>query len=321
MIARSTKLSLCVLIVALTFVGAMQFRHSPVPPHERLVVHREGDDSRHSERLPEKWEGEAPAEPQTDGKYGSAGALPSPKSASRIASDNAVLRVGTFNIHGGKGGDGRRDLARTARCLAELDVVGLNEVRGDWFAWQADQALQLGRILKMDAVFAPSEQIGWFDRFGNGLLSRLELTSVQRIPLPGTQHKRFRNAVLTGIRWRGEVIRLLAVHVDSTRDRATQLELVSDLFLSLAEPAILMGDFNTRADDSTLQRLLASPGVVDVLSEAKSLDLKPASHIDWILVRGLKVVQAELRDDGASDHPVVRAELKLKDDNASRDLE
>lgn len=284
-IARATKLKVCGLIIALAVVAVTQLRHSPVPPHEALVLRRIADQD-HSQQ-----------------QQGSA------------SEKRETLRVGTFNIHGGKGRDGRRDLARTARNLEELDVAGLYEVRGDWFAWQSDQAEQLGRTLHMDSLFAPSEQIGWSDRFGNGLLSRLELTSVQRIPLPGTQSKRFRNAVLTGVRWQGRVVRVLAVHVDSTRDRERQLELVSDLFLSLAEPAVLMGDLNSRENDPTLKRLLSAPGVIDVLTAAEARDRQPDSHIDWMLVRGLKPIRAEIRDDGASDHPVVRAELEFVRDS------
>lgn len=273
--ARKTKLILLAVTLLLAIAGATQFNHSPVSPHESLVIRR------------------------FDVSAGS----------SNSRSDSSVLRVGTFNIHGGKGRDGRRDLARTAACLEDLDVVALNEVRGDWFAWWPDQAAELGRILKMDSMFVPSEQIGWFDRFGNGLLSRLELTNVVRIPLPGTQRKRFRNAALTSFLWNDRVIHLLAVHIDSTRDRSQQLEIVCELFLSLDEPALLMGDLNTRADDPMLQRLLAARGVINVLAAKESLDRRAESHIDWILARGLTPIRAELRDDGASDHPFARAEL------------
>ncbi|HLQ46936.1 MAG TPA: endonuclease/exonuclease/phosphatase family protein, partial [Planctomycetaceae bacterium] len=277
-IARATKMSAFGLFVALACAGAWQFRHQPVSPHEPLTLR------------PISVEDAAAGEGSTP-------------------PERPTLRVGTFNIHGGQGRDGRRDLDRTARSLQELDVVGLNEVRGDWFAWRPDQADELGRRLNMSSLFAPSEQVGWFDRFGNGLLSRLQLTGVQRIPLPGTQSKRFRNAVLTGVHWDGQIVRVLAVHVDSTRDRERQLAVISDLFLSLDEPALLMGDLNSRRDDPTLQRLLVTPGVIDVAAAAEPIDCPPERRIDWILTRGLKAIRAEVRDDGASDHPIVRAEL------------
>ena len=40
------------------------------------------------------------------------------------------LRVATWNIHMGRGSDGRRDLERVARIIRDLDVdcIGLQEV-------------------------------------------------------------------------------------------------------------------------------------------------------------------------------------------------
>ncbi len=279
-LAPATKLLSSSLLVVVIGAAVWQFQHHPVSPHEPLMLRQI------STATASKYERLVPA-------------------------DQLPLRVATFNIHGGKGRDGRRDLDRTAECLEELDFVGLNEVRSDWFAWRPDQAHELGRRLNMASAFAPTEQAGWFDRFGNGLLSRLELTSVQRVPLPGTQRKRFRNAILTGVRWNDQIVRVLAVHLDADKDRARQLELICDLFLSLDEPALLLGDLNTRADDPELQGLLKTPRVIDVLRAASPTDRSPPPHIDWILARGLKAVRAEVRDDGASDHPVVRAELVL----------
>ena len=38
--------------------------------------------------------------------------------------------VGTYNIHRGRGLDGKRNLARIARMIEGCDVVGLQEVEG-----------------------------------------------------------------------------------------------------------------------------------------------------------------------------------------------
>ena len=43
----------------------------------------------------------------------------------RAASPVNSFRIGTFNIHGCTGTDGRRDVARVAECLADLDFVAL----------------------------------------------------------------------------------------------------------------------------------------------------------------------------------------------------
>ena len=47
------------------------------------------------------------------------------------------FRVGTFNIDGCKGADGRRDVDRVAPCLKDLDFVALNEVHGPRL-WESD---------------------------------------------------------------------------------------------------------------------------------------------------------------------------------------
>jgi len=56
------------------------------------------------------------------------------------------LCIGTFNIDGGQGTDDKVDLARTAKCLQRLDVIGLQEVHG--FAGDPpNQAVTLGGLL------------------------------------------------------------------------------------------------------------------------------------------------------------------------------
>jgi hypothetical protein len=71
-----------------------------------------------------------------------------------------------------------------------------------------------------------------------------------------------------------------------------------------------MGDLNTAADDPDLRRLLASPGVRDLVGETAARD--SSRRIDWILARGLHSVQAGIVDTGASDHPLVWAEVECR---------
>jgi len=219
-----------------------------------------------------------------------------------------LIRVGTFNIHGGKGRDGHFDLDRTAACLADLDLAGLNEVHGDWLGRRRNQAAELGRKSGMAWLFAPTERRWWHNHFGNGLLTKVALTGFHRIPLPTTQSRKYRCAVLAGFQAGGQKVQVLTVHIDRVRDRETQLQAVIDLFLSLDEPAILMGDLNTTAHDPHLKRLLSLPGVSDAVGEG--LDGRvTARRIDWIITRGCRCVRAEYRATDASDHPFVRAEL------------
>ena len=80
------------------------------------------------------------------------------------------------------------------------------------------------------------------------------------------------------------------------------------LYLALSEPAILLGDLNSDAGDPQIRRLLATPGVTDAVG--KILGPRDQPRIDWIITRGLRCVDAGIRDSGASDHQAVWAELE-----------
>jgi endonuclease/exonuclease/phosphatase family metal-dependent hydrolase len=219
------------------------------------------------------------------------------------------IRVGTFNIHGCTGADGRRDVARVADCLKALDLAALNEVHGPRFWESEDQAALLGRQLGMQWLFAPATREWLSIDFGNGLLTRLPVESWQRIPLATDNGRGFRNAVLARLAQPGKPISLLLTHISRSDEatRTSQLRQIIDLYLSLPEPAILMGDMNSEASEPEIRRLLAEPGVIDAVGRALGAGAPP--RIDWILVRGLRVLDAGLRDDGASDHPLAWAVL------------
>ncbi len=221
------------------------------------------------------------------------------------------LRVGIFNIHGGRGSDHVRDLARTADCLRDLDLVGMNEVLGPKLWWQTDQCQQLGELLGTRWLFAPTESRWWDGSFGNGLLCRLPVNAWQRIPLPRAGAHTHRNVVFSTIDVDGRAVHVLLTHLDSrdAQRRQEQLRTVGELFLSLAAPAILLGDMNTLPDDPQLQQLLGKPGVTDAV--AAGMAEPPPRRIDWILSRGLRTIAAGCEDRGASDHPLYWADLEI----------
>lgn len=226
----------------------------------------------------------------------------------RPAEPRTTIRVGTYNIHGCVGRDHQLDYGRTADCLRDLDLVGLNEVHGGT-PWQPqDQAEMLGRRLSLPWLFVPTERRWARESFGNAALTSLPVTSWLRIPQAGTQSS-FRNMLLLGVMQGNTKINVLITHADHGPDRQMQLRAAISLFLSLAEPAILMGDMNSTIDDPQLQALLATPGVEDAASQADGV--RPVKLIDWIITRGLRTVRSTIKDNGASDHPIVLAELEL----------
>lgn len=228
------------------------------------------------------------------------------------ATPSGILRVGTFNIHSGRGRDRQFNLARTAAVFSTpLDVIGLNEVRGAWDpSWGPDQAAQLGQLLKMRSIFLPTERRWWHDHFGNGLLTRVPLTQIQRFPLVCTRGKAYRCATLAQFELQSQTVQLLSVHVDSQSDREHQLRTIVSLFLGLQAPAILIGDLNSPPDDPQMIELLARPDVVDPLKDALP-DKRGRPHIDWILARGFESRSGQLIENDASDHPAAIAELEL----------
>jgi endonuclease/exonuclease/phosphatase family metal-dependent hydrolase len=234
-------------------------------------------------------------------------------SAPLLESDGSVLRVGTFNIHSGKGRDRKADLVRTAGVFKmPLDFVGLNEVRGAWSqSIGPNQAEQLSELWGMQAAFIPTERRWWHDHFGNALLTRLPIRQIQRLPLPGLRGKAFRCAALAQVEFQMQTVQLLAVHIDSQSDRDSQLQSIIAMFVALQPPAILMGDLNSTSDDPQMGALLARPDVVDAQQDTP-LDARGRKRIDWILARGLRCRSGQVLENEASDHPALVAEFEIE---------
>jgi endonuclease/exonuclease/phosphatase family metal-dependent hydrolase len=227
-----------------------------------------------------------------------------------------TLRVGTFNLHGCKGLDGRKDVDRTAKCLENLDFAALEEVHGPGFFGGEDQAALLGKRLKMAWLFAPAVRQWYLLESGNGFLTSLPVTFWQRIPLQSHRDYSFRNVVFLGLKQknhngRERIVRILVTHVNQRHDedRQAQLRAVIALFLSLQEPAILLGDLNSNSHDPQIKQLTEKDGITEAVGKILNLDDDP-HRIDWIFCRGLKCLHAGILENDASDHPMVWAELE-----------
>jgi endonuclease/exonuclease/phosphatase family metal-dependent hydrolase len=227
--------------------------------------------------------------------------LPSQSDKAQAPGAKSRIRLGTFNIHSGRGLDERRDLHRTAECLRGLDFVGLNEVRGAFFWESKDQTEWLSEKVKLAGLFAPAERRWWHEDFGNAALTRLPVRFWQRIPLPQQFSRSCRNLLLMEVDFDAAPLRVVVTHLDRTddRERTAQLRAVANFFLALATPAVMMGDLNSTKDDPEIRRLLRTPDVQDGLGSLPG----NGGRIDWIFVRGLKCVDRGMHPVGASDHP------------------
>src|SRR5436853_5543396 len=88
----------------------------------------------------------------------------------------SCLRIASYNVHGCVGTDGRKDAARIAAVIRELDcdTVGLQEVdhRLDYIGRQLDMSVIPGlTLVRHDGPF------------GNALLTRRKILGVRRLEL------------------------------------------------------------------------------------------------------------------------------------------
>lgn len=226
--------------------------------------------------------------------------------ATQPAYRHSTLRLGTFNIDGGQGLDGKVDLGRTTKCLQRLDAIGLEEVHG--FAGDPpNQAVELGRLLKMPYLYVPAEQRWGHDSFGNAFLSDLPVHHWQRVVIPSSPMHARRNYLLTELKWHGRPLHVITTHVDFKGNGDDQLRTVIDAFLAQPTPAVLMGDLNHPASDEQIKKLIATPDVEEAVGQV----LEPVKgRVDWIFLRGLHTVDAGSVDLKASDHPAYWAEVR-----------
>jgi endonuclease/exonuclease/phosphatase family metal-dependent hydrolase len=229
------------------------------------------------------------------------------------------FRVATYNIHRGKGTDGIRDLKRTAGVLREADIVGLNEVGGPAFWGRSNQAKQLGQSMKIGWLFAPNQRRWHMYHFGNGLLSRFAVEEWTSEPLvySKTKSRSHRNLITAQVQVGQQPVTVMVTHLDRGEIRPTQLKDVLDEFCQY-QPAILMGDFNSEADDPLLVEFFADSNNVDAI-EATLGDAGDGGRIDWIITRGVTVLSGGMEPKGISDHPCYWVDVEVPATNTGSD--
>src|SRR6187455_2920214 len=177
------------------------------------------------------------------------------------------VRVATYNIHRGRGLDGRTRIERIAAVLASVDadIVALQEVIGA-SPLKPGQAAELGAALGMGWVMAPTRHLR-SALFGNVVLSRLPIRHhVQHdLTWKTCEHRGVQRVDLA---LDDDTLHFYNVHLGTSllerRHQAARLaSLVHDRRVS--GPKIILGDFNEWA------RHL---GATDILAQRlQSIDL------------------------------------------------
>lgn len=244
-------------------------------------------------------------------------------------SEDAVLRVATYNIQAGAG-----DLTRIAEEIRAMnaDVVALQEVDVHWHARShfEDQATALGKALDVEVRFAPIYRLPGASgqptrEFGVALLSRLpiaswsndsltRLSTQQANPVPA----RMPGLLRAVVNFRGTRVNVLTTHLDYRSDPAIRRAQVDEIVAVLGRisgPTILAGDLNATPEALELQPLFrrlmdawrtgAGPGYTYPSAA-------PTKRIDYVLYSDpFVLVEARVPESAIADHRPVIVSLRL----------
>ena len=149
----------------------------------------------------------------------------------------SCLRIASYNVHGCVGTDGRKDAARIAAVIRELDcdTVGLQEV---------DYRLDyIGRCVDMTVI--PGLTLVRHDGpYGNALLTRRKILDVRRLEL-GYGRREPRNALDVDLEVCGERVRVIVTHLGLfAPERRWQVRRLIELVRETQERLVVLGDIN-----------------------------------------------------------------------------
>jgi endonuclease/exonuclease/phosphatase family metal-dependent hydrolase len=237
-----------------------------------------------------------------------------------------TFRIVTYNIHKGRGMDGRVRIERILRVLREVeaDVVALQEVvNRDERSPEEHQARYL------------AEQLGYFYSvgetrrhrggvYGNVTLSRWKFEMCRHVDL-SIAGREPRGALRTDIQVGKELLHVFNVHLGTAvRERRAQARLIDEhLLKALDVPGhrIVMGDFNDWNHGLVTKTLSDEFHLTDLAAHLPRTRgypaLLPLVHLDHIyLDHELRIEQARFQRNRlslmASDHLPLVAEVAFR---------
>jgi len=228
-----------------------------------------------------------------------------------------IVRVMTWNIHGGLGTDGRRDLQRIADFVRkhDPDVVALQEVGArrqiegmekafDFFAGALEKHIAESRI-----VTAPD------GNYGHALLCRWPLMEAACHDI-SYRRREPRAAIEAVAQTPFGPLHVVTAHLGlSFAERRHQAELLAALVQTKAQHTVLMGDLNDWVWRGSVQTLLNRlfPGH----SHMKTFpSFWPVFALDRVYCRPKEMLKRSWTDPSArkaSDHLPVIADLAVED--------
>jgi endonuclease/exonuclease/phosphatase family metal-dependent hydrolase len=232
-----------------------------------------------------------------------------------LPAEGNLFRAATYNVHYGYDSDWRLQLEAQAQAIeaAGAGVVALQEVdTGRPTSYMVDDARWLARRLNMGVVYMPCME----HLTGIALLSRYPILEYDTLLLPSDLEQ-------TGIIWAkidvsGQQVNAFAIWMGlEPEERAQQLNAALAFIAAHPGPAIFGGDFNSRPD-SPVYAQIAGAGLTDPFvtlglgSPPTDPAVNPTKRIDFVWLRDLTPVAAEVSEALASDHRMVVVEIKIQ---------
>ena len=247
-------------------------------------------------------------------------------------------RILTYNIHSGRGADGRLDLGRIAAVIAAEapDIVALQEVDvGRRRTDSVDQAHELARRLGMKASFQPALRVEE-EQYGDAVLTALPMTRIKAGILPGyalLPRLEPRGALWVSVETGAGTVQIINTHLGLVprEQHAQAKELAGPRWLGCEarrDPLILVGDLNATRGASAYKILTA--GLADATKQisrrarmATFPSRSPVLRIDHVLVSaGVRVIDARVPTGpqvrAASDHRPLLVEFDIEASAAHR---
>jgi endonuclease/exonuclease/phosphatase family metal-dependent hydrolase len=240
----------------------------------------------------------------------------------------STLTVVSYNIHLGRGLDGRLDLDRIAAVIRaqNADLVALQEVGRHWSAATEfrDQPAELGRLLGMEFVFGanldrdPPRPGAPRRQYGTAILTTWPILHSENILLPrASTDNEQRGVLVLDIDVDGAPFRLHNAHLGvSVEDRRLQVDALLAVADTATVPHALVGDLNARPTAPEFAPLFARfRDAWAVAGEGDGFTFPasaPTARIDYVLVSaeiGISAVRVPAL--AGSDHLPLVAELAV----------
>ena len=171
----------------------------------------------------------------------------------------------TYNVHRCVGMDGKLNLDRTARVIAQCrpDVVALQELDvGRMRTGMVDQAHAIAELVGMRFHFHPALRVEE-ESYGDAILSTVPMRLLKAGPLPGSNAVRGlepRGALWVKVELDGAEVDIVNTHLGLVphEQRAQADALIGQQWMAHADctdPAILLGDFNATPQHGAYRRI------------------------------------------------------------------